>query len=79
MAYIGNIPATGEDNSFKILDDISTYTLTFDGSSAAVVDTTENTITQNSHRFITGQRVTYTNGSGTDIGGLTDGTVYFHY
>ena len=77
MAYIGNIPATGEDNSFKILDDISTYTLTFDGSSASVVSTSNNTITQNSHRFITGQRVTYTNGSGTDIGGLTDGTVYF--
>jgi len=77
MAYIGNIPATGEDNSFKILDDISTYTLTFDGSSASVVSTSNNTITQNDHRFITGQRVTYTNGSGTDIGGLTDGTVYF--
>ena len=77
MAYIGNIPATGEDNSFKILDDISTYTLTFDGSSASVVSTGDNTITQNSHRFITGQRVTYTNGSGTDIGGLTDGDPYF--
>jgi hypothetical protein len=77
MAYIGNIPATGEDNSFKILDDISTYTLTFDGSSASVVSTGDNTITQNSHRFITGQRVTYTNGSGTDIGGLTDGTAYY--
>ena len=77
MAYIGNIPATGEDNSFKILDDISTYTLTFDGSSASVVSTSDNTITQNDHRFITGQRVTYTNGSGTDNGGLTDGNVYF--
>ena len=77
MSYIGNQPATGEDNSFKILDDISTYTLTFDGSSASVVSTSNNTITQNSHRFITGQRVTYTNGSGTDIGGLTDGTAYF--
>src|SRR6056300_1564709 len=77
MAYIGNIPATGEDNSFKILDDISTYTLTFDGSSASVVSTSDSTITQNYHRFITGQRVTYTNGSGTDIGGLTDGNVYF--
>ena len=77
MAYIGNIPATGEDNSFKILDDISTYTLTFDGSSASVVSTSNNTITQNSHRFITGQRVTYTNGSGTDIGGLTDTNVYY--
>ena len=77
MAYIGNVPATGEDNSFKILDDISTYTLTFDGSSASVVSTADDTITQNNHRFITGQRVTYTNGSGTDIGGLTDGTAYF--
>ena len=77
MAYIGNVPATGEDNSFKILDDISSYTLTFDGSSASVVSTSDDTITQNSHRFITGQRVTYTNGSGTDIGGLTDGTAYF--
>ena len=77
MAYIGNVPATGEDTNFKILDDISTYTLTFDGSSASVVSTSDNTITQNSHRLITGQRVTYTNGSGTDIGGLTDGTAYF--
>ena len=77
MAYIGNVPATGEDNSFKILDDISTYTLTFDGSSASVVSTADDTITQNNHRFITGQRVTYTNGSGTDIGGLTDGDPYF--
>jgi len=77
MAHIGNVPATGEDNSFKILDDISTYTLTFDGSSASVVSTADDTITQNNHRFITGQRVTYTNGSGTDIGGLTDGTAYF--
>jgi len=77
MSYLGNQPATGENNSFKILDDISSYTLTFDGSSASVVSTSDNTITQNAHRFITGQRVTYTNGSGTDIGGLTDGTVYF--
>ena len=77
MSYLGNQPATGENNSFKILDDISSYTLTFDGSSASVVSTSDNTITQNAHRFITGQRVTYTNGSGTDIGGLTDGNVYF--
>ena len=42
-----------------------------------MVSTADDTITQNNHRFITGQRVTYTNGSGTDIGGLTDGTAYF--
>ena len=75
--YLGNQPSTGENNSFKILDDIKTYTLTFDGSSSSVVSTSDNTITQNEHRFITGQRVTYTDGSGTAIGGLTDATVYF--
>ena len=77
MAYIGQVPATGENNSFKILDDISSYTLTFDGSSASVVSVADDTITQNNHRFITGQRVTYTDGTGTAIGGLTDGTVYY--
>ena len=75
--YLGNQPVSGQNNSFKILDDISTYTLTFDGSSASVVSTSDNTITQNEHRFITGQRVTYTDGSGTAIGGLSDATVYY--
>lgn len=77
MSYLGNQPATGENNSFKLLDDIKTYTLTFDGSSASVVSTSNNTITQTNHRFITGQRVTYTDGSGTAIGGLTDATAYY--
>ena len=77
MPYIGNSPATGENNSFKILDDIKTYTLTFDGSSASVVSVGDDTITSNNHRFITAQRVTYTDGTGTAIGGLTDGTVYY--
>ena len=30
MAYIGNLPATGQNNSFRLLDDITSYTLTFD-------------------------------------------------
>ena len=76
MAYIGNQPATGENNSFRILDDIKTYTLTFDGSSSSVVSTSDNTITYNEHRFITGQRVTYNDGGGTAIGGLSDGVYY---
>jgi len=76
MAYIGNAPATGENNSFKILDDITSYTLTFDGSSASVVSTSNNTISYNNHRFITGQRVTYNDGGGTAIGGLSDGVYY---
>lgn len=77
MSYLGNQPATGENNSFKILDNLSSYTLTFDGSSVSVVSTVDNTITQNNHRFTTGQRVTYTDGSGSPIGGLSDGGVYY--
>ena len=76
MPYIGQVPATGENNSFKILDDITSYTLTFDGSSASVVSVSSDTITQNTHRFITGQRVTYST-TGTAIGGLTSGTAYY--
>ena len=78
MGYYGYQPSVGEHNdTFKILDDISSYTLTFDGSSAAVVSAGNDTITYNSHRFVQGQRVTYTNGSGGNIGGLTTGTAYF--
>jgi len=77
MAYLGQIPATGSNKSFRILDDITSYTLTFDGSSAAVVSAANETITSNDHRFVQGQRVTYTNGGGGNIGGLTTGTVYY--
>ena len=67
MAYIGHSPSTGEDNNFKILDDISSYTLTFDGSSSGVVSTSAETIYSYSHRFVQGQRVTYNNGGGGNI------------
>lgn len=77
MAYIGQRPTTGENNSFKVLDDITSYTLTFDGSSSSVVSSVDNTITYNSHRFINGQRVTYSNGGGSNIGGLNDGNPYY--
>jgi len=77
MPYIGNPPVNGDsNNSFKVLDDITSYTLTFNGSSASIVSVANNTITYNSHRFITGQRVTY-NTTGTTITGLTAATVYF--
>jgi hypothetical protein len=36
VSYLGNSPVSG-DNTFRILDDISSYTLTFDGSSAPIV------------------------------------------
>ena len=78
MPYIGNSQVAGvHQNNFKILDDISSYTETFDGSSSSVVNTTNNTITVPHHRFYHGQRVTYNNGGGGNIGGLTSGTVYY--
>ena len=76
MAYLGNRNAAGENNSFKILDDLA-FTTTFNGSSSAIVNHTADTITINNHRFLTGSRVTYTNGGGGNITGLTNGTVYF--
>ena len=76
MSYLGNQPATGENNSFKILDDITTYTLTFDASLSSVVSVADDTITYINHRFITGQRVTYNDGGGTAIGGISNGVYY---
>ena len=76
MAYLGNKGATGENNSFKILDNL-TFTTTFNGSDGNVVNHVADTITINNHRFLTGSRVTYTNGGGGNIGGLSTGTVYF--
>lgn len=76
MGYFGNQPTTGDNNSFRVLDDISSHTRQFDGSSTAVVSTANNTITAVGHRFLTGQRVTYTT-SGGSIGGLSSGTVYY--
>ena len=78
MPYIGNQHNVGDHvNNFKVLDDISSHTATFDGSATSVVSTTNNTIRVPLHRFIQGQRVTYTHGGGGNIGGLTSGTAYF--
>ena len=76
MAYLGNQPVSGENNSFRVIDDISSYTPNFDGSSASVVSTANDTITITGHKFVTGQRVTYTT-TGGSIGNLSSGTVYF--
>ena len=78
MAYLGNQPVVGDSaNTFKLLDDIASFTLTFDATDTSVVSISGNTLTFNNHRFVNLQRVTYTDGGGTAIGGLTDGTVYF--
>ena len=79
MPYIGNSHNNvGEHvNNFKVLDDISSYTATFDGSATGVVSTTNETIRVADHRFLQGQRVTYNNGGGSNIGGLTSGAAYY--
>ena len=78
MAYLGNAPVVGDStNSFRLLDDIASFTLTFDATDTDVVSISGDTLTFNNHRFVNLQRVTYTDGGGTAIGGLTDGTAYF--
>ena len=77
MPYLGQSPSKGDENNFKILDDISSYTLTFDGSDSSVVSAANETITSLNHRFVQGQRVTYNNGGGSNIAGLTGGSVYY--
>jgi len=78
MPYIGQPPVVGDTtSSFRLLDNIASYTLTFDATSSDIVSTTNNTLTFSNHRFVTAQRVTYSAGGGTEIGGLTDGTAYF--
>jgi len=78
MPYIGQPPVVGDTTtSFRLLDNIASYTLTFDATSSDIVSTTNDTLTFSNHRFVTAQRVTYTNGGGTAIGGLTSGTAYF--
>ena len=42
-----------------------------------MVSTTNETIRVPKHRFVHGQRVTYNNGGGSNIAGLTSGTVYY--
>jgi len=78
MPYIGNQHNVGDHvNNFKVLDDISSHTATFNGSATSVVSVSDDTIRIPEHRFIQGQRVTYTNGGGGNIGGLTSGTAYY--
>ena len=78
MPYLGNNHIVGDSvNNFKVLDDISSFTATFDGSASSVVSTANKTIRVPKHRFVQGQRVTYNNGGGSNIGGLTSGTAYY--
>ena len=78
MPYIGNPAVVGDStNTFKLLDDIASFTLTFDATDSTVVSISGDTLSFRNHRFVNLQRVTYADGGGTAIGGLTDGTAYF--
>ena len=78
MPYIGNAVITGDNaGNFRTLDNIKSYVNTFDSSKADVISTANNTLTFENHRYITGQRVTYSAGGGTVIGGLVTNTVYY--
>ena len=78
MPYIGNVPKYGDTASnFKTLDDIKSYVWTFDASLTSIVDINNDTLMQNSHRFVQGQRVTYNVGSGNSVGGLSNNNVYY--
>ena len=78
MPYLGNQHIVGDSvHNFKVLDDISSYTETFDGSASSVVSTSDETIKVINHRFVQGQRVTYNNGGGGNIGGISSGTAYY--
>ena len=77
MALIGNQLASSENNSYRVMDNLASFTLTFDGSSSANVLASTDTIALSQHPFITGQRVTYSSGGGSPIGGLLSGTAYY--
>ena len=75
MAYLGNAPVVGDStNSFKLLDDIASFTLTFDATDTSVVSISGDTLSFTNHRFVTGQKVKYTDGGGTANGGLKVGS-----
>ena len=74
MAYLGNQPVVGDSaNTFKTLDDIASFTLTFDATDTSIVSISGNTLFFRNHRFVNLQRVTYADGGGTAIGGFSWG------
>ena len=57
MPYLGNQHVVGDSTkNFKVLDDISSYTATFDGSASSVISAWNDTIRVPNHRFVHGQR-----------------------
>lgn len=68
---------SGSGTFIKVTQVGGTYTQTFNGSSTSVVSVASDTLTFDSHNFITGDAVVYSSGSGTAISGLTSGNTYY--
>jgi hypothetical protein len=76
VTFSGLFPAgsgTGSIVEAGIFNQDETAVLTFDGAT----DVDSNTITYINHGLSTGDKVTYTNGGGTSVGGLTTGSTYY--
>ena len=68
LAYVCSVHGGGMGN---------TITTVSAAAAAGPIDYATETITIASHGFVNGNEITYSNGGGTNIGGLTTGTNYF--
>ena len=58
MPYIGNPAVVGDStNTFRLLDDITSFTVTFDATDSDVVSISGDTLTFNNHRFLQDRRL----------------------
>lgn len=74
-SFLKEIPAP--DSLVQFLDIISPNVLTFDGSDTNIVTFADDTIKIPNHYLKTGDEIVYSNGGGTDIGGLTSDNTYY--
>jgi len=74
-ATFGAGSGTGSIVEAGIFNKSSSSVVVFDGDND--LNASNNRITKTSHGFTTGDKITYTDGGGTTVGGLIDGGTYF--
>lgn len=74
--FTASILATATNTTLVDLFSKSNFQKVFDGSSASIVNVTNNTIIIPDHGLTNGNLVTYST-TGTDIGGLTNNSIYY--
>jgi len=74
-ATFGAGSGTGSIVEAGIFNKSSSSVVIFDGDND--LNASNNRITKTSHGFTTGDKITYTDGGGTTVGGLIDGGTYF--